>query len=62
MLIKIYDFFMPVGGGTIGAITQVGAHSDIALHAFIAALIGAITGYAIKKGLDYIWPKIFKKK
>ena len=62
---KIYNFIFPVGGGTFGAITQVGQHSDIVFHAFIAAMVGAIVGYCIKKLLDWAWPKLiklFKKK
>ena len=61
MFQKVYNFIFPIGGGTFGAITQVGAHADIAIHAFIAAVIGAITGYFIKKGLDYLWIKLKKK-
>ena len=61
MIQKIYDLAFPVGGGTIGAILQTSPHMEIAIHAFIAAVIGAITGYLIKKGLDYLWRKLKKK-
>jgi len=64
MLDKIYNFSFPVGGGTLGAITKVPevtsstiTHSGIVLETILVAAIGALTGYIVKKLLDYIWPK-----
>ena len=64
---KAYEFIFPVGGGTIGAITQlkevaVQTRWDIMWDAALVAFVGAIVGLLVKKLFDWLWPKIRKKK
>ena len=59
---KIMDILFPVGGGTIGASTQIQNFIDISKwnmiwDTILVAAIGAIVGYLVKKGLDYIFEK-----
>ena len=65
ILTKVYDFIFPVGGGTIGAITQLKdvaaqTHWDIMWDAAIVAFVGAIVGLLVKKLFDFLWAKIKK--
>ncbi len=66
MLQKLYSFAFPISGGTIGAITQLPqiqeiSHWNLIFDAFLVAVVGALVGYLVKRGLDWIWPKIFRK-
>ena len=70
MLKSILNSAFPVSGGTIGAITRLpevqaavetSAHGHVVLETILVATIGAIVGYTIKRLLDIIWPKVFKK-
>ena len=70
MFKSIINSAFPVSGGTIGAITRLpevqaavetSAHGHLVLETVLVAIIGAIVGYTIKKVLDIIWPRIFKK-
>ena len=70
MIKSIINSAFPVTGGTLGAVTRLpdvqaavetSAHGHLVLETILVATIGAIVGYTIKKLLDLIWPKIFKK-
>jgi preprotein translocase subunit Sss1 len=65
ILNKLSDIF-PIGGGAIGAITQVQKVSnfptwEFILSAVIVATIGAVVGYVVKLLFDIIFKKLKNK-
>ena len=59
---KIMDILFPVGGGTIGASTQLETFVQntkwgMVWDTILVAAIGALVGYLVKKVLDYIFEK-----
>ena len=61
MMNKIMEYMFPVGGGTIGAVSQINLFKyfptwEVCISTVVVAAIGAIVGYLVKLGLD----KLFK--
>lgn len=60
---KILNAIFPIGGGSVGAISQIQeltSHSELShiVYTIIIATIGAVVGYIMKKLLDFLWLKL----
>ena len=64
---KIYNFMFPIGGGTVGAATQIKqialhSHWDIVWDTVLIAGVGAIMGILVKQAYEYLKKVLSEKK